>query len=126
MDFNKIKSKETFFVHLSHPTEGLLFDGKKEVGIHVLSADSSKYRQKVSQMFDRASKRKSSKQKTIDEIDQENIELNAAACSSSDCIEFNGKPVATTDQFAELFASPDHKWIFEQVRAAIGERANFF
>jgi len=113
-----------FDVELKHPDSG------DPIGavIRVYGADSDAYKDKqLTQQRERLEKlaRKGRVQPpTPEQLEQQSIELLAAATDGWQGLEIGGKPVEF-NRAAAVQLYGDYPWIREQVDAAIHDRANF-
>lgn len=129
MDLGLISVADTTPVHLRHPVSGLLYSNENKAlpcQITVCSPASRQaqdYKKKVLQEARALYKKKGAsagKDRTADEILEEQIDFLEAMTVNIENIELNGVPV-TVENVRSLYEMPSLGWATDQVRAIVGD-----
>lgn len=129
-DINALALKDTFNLHLVHPTTGdklyASADESKPVEIVLYGTSSKQYRSAVSAMQNRQLRRQAKKEKPSAEIfREEGVNLLVACGAGANNLAVDGEPVGTPETFRKLFSDPRFSWVKDQADEALGEVGNF-
>jgi len=127
-NLSELALEESAQVQLKHPATGeLLFADKEKtqiVGIEIEGEASASYRAAID-----ARSRKylalKGKSMTPEDIRQNDVDLFAALSIRGINFSYNGKELATEEDFRELYQDPKYLWVNKQIDAAIGDISNF-
>lgn len=130
MSFNITTKKieDAAFLHFNDPeTDMPLWADDAEtlpVGINVYSKGSKAYRNALSALARKNLMNKG--KRTFEQNIEDNNRLLAAVCKESVNFDMgDGVALTTTDQFYELFATPELYWCKDAVSAFLDQDANF-
>ena len=127
-DLSTLAIPESAEVQLKHPVtnEPLFVDKEKTqiVGIQLASKSSAEYREAIYALQQRYLARKG-KVATPEENKQESLELLLAVSLKGINFAYDGKELASAEDFKQLYEDPKFYWVKDQVDEALGEVANF-
>lgn len=128
-DILSAELSDTMVLHLEHPVHGPLYDGddeSKPVTIELYGRSSRQHRQWLATALRKqeANNRKQ-KQKTPDEMLEENAEFFATMTVAIKNMEMGGKPIVTKEDFKTLYSNPKLMWLVESISTALGDTEAF-
>lgn len=129
------KLEDTCDLHLTDPVDGTyLYADEAEteaVTITLYGRSSKQYRNYMAaQLRKQEAQKNSKKNKSLDEMTEENAEFLAAVTAGVAHLEFedkDGKPVkpVSKEDFKKMYATHDLVWIGDQVSVFLNEVGNF-